>query len=50
MDVYERLEAMRAELAPGLFDDTVRRWLDVSGGSPAPAFMGRVEDVLRAVA
>ena len=50
MDVYGRLEAMRAELAPGVFDDTVRRWLDVSGSSPAPAFMGRVEDVLRAVA
>ena len=25
------------------FDDTVRRWLDVSGSSPVPAFMAHVE-------
>ena len=31
------------QLAPGVFDDTVRRWLDVSGDSPVPAFMARVE-------
>ena len=46
LDVYARLEAMRAELAAGVFDDTVRRWLDVSGSSPAPAFMERVEAVM----
>ena len=43
LEVYARLEEMRASLAPGMFDDTVRRWLDVSGSSPVPAFMARVE-------
>jgi Fe-S-cluster containining protein len=43
LTVYARLDAMRAALEPGAFDDTVRRWLDVSGDSPVPAFMARVE-------
>jgi len=48
LDVYGRLEAMRAELEPDVWDETVRRWLDVSGSSPAPAFMERVVAVMSA--
>jgi Fe-S-cluster containining protein len=47
LGVYARLEAMQLALAPGELDETVRRWLDVSGDSPVPAYMARVEAAVR---